>query len=119
MKLVRWMTLLACLACCGHVAAAEPSVAANELPRLAPTAPDKAIDTFEIKKGFKLELAAAEPLVTSPVAIACDERGRLFVVERRDYPDRRDDRTGRVRVLEDTKRDGVYDKATVYADGFS
>jgi putative membrane-bound dehydrogenase-like protein len=116
------LTLLLCILSCQTrlcISAAEPSVAANDLPRVPPTPPDKAIDTFEIKKGFKLELAAAEPLVTSPVAIAFDERGRLFVVEMRDYPDRRDDRMGRVRVLEDTDDDGVYDKATVYADGFS
>jgi putative membrane-bound dehydrogenase-like protein len=96
---------------------AEPSLEARDLTRVPPTEPARAIDTFEIKKGFKLELAACEPLVTSPVAIAFDERGRMFVVEMRDYPDRRDDRMGRVRVLEDTDGDGVYDKATVYADG--
>jgi putative membrane-bound dehydrogenase-like protein len=96
---------------------AEPALEAKDLPRVSPTEPAKAVDTFEIKKGFKLELAACEPLVASPVAIAFDERGRIFVVEMRDYPDRRDDRMGRVRVLEDTNGDGVYDKATVYADG--
>ena len=33
-----------------------------------------------------IELVAAEPEVTSPVAIAWDEDGRLFVAEMIDYP---------------------------------
>src|SRR5256885_2347667 len=60
--------------------------------------------------------AAAEPNVASPVAMCFDERGRLFVVEMRDYPDRREQRLGRIRLLEDTKGTGTYDKATIYAD---
>src|SRR5258708_2100566 len=111
--------LLLFIAMIGVCARAEPAVDAKDLPRVPPTEPAKALETFEIKKGFKLELAACEPQVTSPVAIAFDERGRLFVVEMRDYPDRRDDRMGRVRVLEDLDGDGVYEKATVYADGLA
>ena len=33
-----------------------------------------------------IELVAAEPEVTSPVAIAWDEDGRLYVAEMIDYP---------------------------------
>jgi len=36
-------------------------------------------------RGFKMELAAAEPNVVSPVAMAFDEDGRLYVVEMIDY----------------------------------
>ena len=35
-----------------------------------------------------IELVASEPEVASPVAIAWDEEGRLFVAEMLDYPDR-------------------------------
>src|SRR5258706_8630848 len=99
--------------------AAEPSVDSKALPRIPPTDPARAIDTFQIRKGLKLELAAAEPNVASPVAMCFDERGRLFVVEMRDYPDRREQHLGRIRLLEDTKGTGTYDKATIYADNLA
>src|SRR6185369_7090686 len=85
--------------------AAEPTVDPKDLPRIPPTAPDKALSTFRIKSGFRLELVAAEPLVVDPIAMSFDENGRLFVVEMRDYSERRDDRLGRIRMLEDTDGD--------------
>ena len=74
--------------------------------------------TFQIKQGFHLQLAAAEPLVVDPIEICFDENGRMFVVEMRDYSEMRDvtPHLGRIRMLEDTNGDGVFDKATVYAD---
>jgi putative membrane-bound dehydrogenase-like protein len=52
----------------------------------------------------------------SPVAVSFDENGRMFVVEMRDYSERRDERLGRIRMLEDTDGDGRFDKSTVFAD---
>ncbi|HEV8379357.1 MAG TPA: PVC-type heme-binding CxxCH protein, partial [Tepidisphaeraceae bacterium] len=95
---------------------AEPAVDSKDLPRMPPVQPEDAIKTFQIKEGFKIELAAAEPLVVDPVAMAFDEDGRLFVVEMRDYSERRDERLGRIRMLTDTDGDGKFDKATIYAD---
>ncbi len=96
----------------------EPEVSEKDLPRVSPTEPDKAVATFQIKKGFRLELVAAEPLVVDPIAMAFDEDGRLFVVEMRDYPERRNEtpHLGRIRMVEDTDGDGRFDKSTVYAD---
>jgi putative membrane-bound dehydrogenase-like protein len=96
--------------------AAEPRVDPNDLPRVPPTAPADAIKTFQIHKGLKIELVASEPLTESPVGICFDEDGRLFVVEMRGYPDRQEVKLGRIKLLEDTKGDGHYDKATIYAD---
>ena len=98
--------------------AAEPAVDPKDLPRIPATAPAEALKTFKVKKGFHLELAASEPLVVSPVAMAFDENGRLFVVEMIDYSERRDEtpHLGRIRLLEDTKGDGRFDKSTIYAD---
>src|SRR5437867_612661 len=45
-----------------------------------------------------IELAAAEPEVLSPVAIAFDGDGRLFVAEMLDYPNAQT--SGRIRLLE-------------------
>src|SRR5437588_179103 len=60
------------------ILAAEPEVSEKDLPRVPPTEPDKALATFQIKNGFRIELVAAEPLVVDPIALAFDENGRLF-----------------------------------------
>jgi putative membrane-bound dehydrogenase-like protein len=96
--------------------AAEPEVDPADLPRISPTPPEKALTTFRIKPGFKLELAAAEPNVMDPVALSFDENGRIYVVEMRDYSERRDEHLGRIRLLEDTDNDGVFEKSTVFAE---
>jgi hypothetical protein len=56
------------------------------LPRTSPMEPPEAIKSFRVLDGFRLDLLAAEPLITDPVAAAYDEDGRLFVVEMTDYP---------------------------------
>src|ERR1043166_4838175 len=95
---------------------AEPQVDPSQLPRVPPTESAKALATFRVKTGFHLELVAAEPLVVDPIALSFDENGRLYVVEMRDYSERRADRLGRIRLLEDTDGDGRFDKSTVFTD---
>src|ERR1041384_1608699 len=108
------LTALVALDC----AAAEPEVTEKDLPRVPPTEPDQALATFQIKSGFRLELVAAEPRVVDPIAMAFDEDGRLFVVEMRDYPERRNEtpHLGRIRMLEDNDGDGRFDRSTIYTD---
>jgi putative membrane-bound dehydrogenase-like protein len=98
--------------------AAEPALTAADLPRMPPVEPKDAPGTFQVKQGFHIELVASEPLVASPVALSFDERGRMFVVEMIDYSERRDEtpHLGRIRMLEDTNGDGIFDKSTVFAD---
>src|SRR5205085_4735985 len=67
------------------------------------------------RDGFRIELVASEPLVVDPVAMSFDENGRLYVVEMRDYSERRDEKLGRVKLLEDTNGDGRFNKATIFA----
>lgn len=114
--LVRWV-LLFLPALLASAAAAAPHVDSNELRRVPPTAPQDAVKTFQLHKGLKIELVASEPLIESPVGICFDEDGRLFVVEMRGYPDRQEEKLGRIKLLESTKGDGHYDKATIYASG--
>jgi putative membrane-bound dehydrogenase-like protein len=102
---------------CHGALAAEPVADPDALPRIPPVEPARALATFEVKRGFHLELVASEPLVVDPIAASFDEDGRLYVVEMRDYSERRDERLGRVRRLVDTDGDGRYDQSTVFVDG--
>src|SRR3989449_3066863 len=104
--------------CWAAAGPAGPPLEQKDLPRVPPVEATNVFKTFQIKKGFHLELVAAEPLVMDPIAMSFDENGRMFVVEMRDYSEMREvhPHLGRIRMLEDTNGDGVFDRATVYAD---
>jgi glucose/arabinose dehydrogenase len=91
-----------------------------EFPVLTPAV---AIKTFFMASGCRLELVASEPLIQDPIVIDWDREGRLWAVEMPGFvpdlkaPEPNMDPVGRVVVLEDTNRDGVMDKRTVFADG--
>lgn len=95
-----------------------PALKPEEMPRVPPLEATNALKSFAVKTGFQLEVVVAEPLILDPIDLCFDENGRLFVVEMRDYSEMRDvtPHLGRVRMLEDTDGDGVFDKATVYVD---
>ncbi len=115
----RFALVATCLLQVATLFAAPPELdPAKDLPRFPLVETKDAIATMQLKKGFRLEIAAAEPLVQSPVAMCFDENGRLFVCEMIDYSERRDERLGTIVMLEDTNDDGVYDKSTVFAKGF-
>jgi putative membrane-bound dehydrogenase-like protein len=99
------------------LAAEQRAADPKELPKFPPVAAQDALNTFQLKKGFRQELVAVEPLVTEPIALSFDEDGRLFVVEMNDFPDGDKQHPGQVKRLEDTDGDGRFDKATVFADG--
>ncbi|HLS27470.1 MAG TPA: PVC-type heme-binding CxxCH protein, partial [Opitutales bacterium] len=99
------------------VGAAVPEVDPEDLPRIPPTEPADALETFEIKDGFKIELVASEPIVVDPVAISFDENGQLYVIEMIDYSERRDETLGRVMLLRDTDGDGIFNESIVFAEG--
>ena len=92
--------------------------AAKDLPRYPAVEPKDAIATWQVKKGFHLELAANEPQVRSPIAVSYDEHGRMFVCEMIDYSEMRDvtPHLGRVSMLEDKDGDGHFETSTVFAD---
>jgi putative membrane-bound dehydrogenase-like protein len=81
-----------------------------------PYSPEDALGTFQIADGFRIEIFASEPLVTSPVAMEVDEQGRMFVVEMPGYP-LDTSGSGRVVVLNDSNGDGRPDRRTVFAEG--
>lgn len=85
-----------------------------------PKSPTAALKTIKVKPGFRVELVAAEPLVKDPVAFDWGPDGKLWVAEMADYPlgiDEKGTFGGRVRYLEDTDGDGVYDKSTLFLEG--
>jgi putative membrane-bound dehydrogenase-like protein len=104
---------------------------ALDFPSTPPVEPKNAAKTFHVLDGFEMQLIAAEPLVTDPVAIIYDADGRAYVCEMNDYPytdkathkpsqeNPTDAHIGKVRLLTDTNRDGTFDKATVFAEGLS
>ncbi len=113
---LRWLPFFVVVLLPSAALAVEPVAAPEALPRVPPTEPDRAAATFRIRPGFTAQLVAAEPQVMSPVALAFDEHRRAYVIEMRDYSERRPERLGRVRLLQDSHGDGRLDSATVFLD---
>src|SRR2546426_3195320 len=85
----------------------------------SPLSPKEALKHFQLAPGLRIELVACEPQIESPVAMAFDEDGKLWVVEMRDYPNgpaKGEKPAGRIRVLEDKDGDGFYETSTIFAD---
>ena len=85
----------------------------------SPVSPDQSLGHFKLAPGLQIELAAAEPEVIDPVAIAFDEDGKLWVVEMTDYPNGPEPGQppkSRIRVLEDRDGDGYYETSHVFVD---
>jgi putative membrane-bound dehydrogenase-like protein len=78
---------------------------------------------IQVPVEFDLQLFASEPDIVNPIAMAWDEKGRLFVIETIDYPNEVRDEEGvgkdRIKICEDTDGDGKADKFTVFADGLN
>src|SRR5258706_15844560 len=82
---------------------------ASELPHIPPKSPAESLEAFRIHPDFRIELAAAEPMLASPVALDFDEDGRLYIAEFTEFNQKASKRPqgrGRVRLLEDTDGDG-------------
>ncbi len=84
--------------------------------------PDQELKQFHLPPGFVAELVAAEPQIQKPMNIAFDARGRLWVTDTVEYPyPAPEGKVGRdtVKILEDTDRDGTFDKVTTFAEGLN
>ncbi|PSR57018.1 dehydrogenase [Adhaeribacter arboris] len=83
--------------------------------------PLEAINKMRVEPGFEVKLIAAEPLVSTPVALTFDEKARPWVVEMDGYmPDTigtgEDKPTGKIVILEDTNQDGTPDERRIFLD---
>jgi putative membrane-bound dehydrogenase-like protein len=116
------------LAAIGSVSSTQSASPSTPTSRPGPDRPAlsaaEALASFVVEPGYRVDLVASEPLVQSPVAIAFDERGRLYVVENRGYPDPLDgERTappqGVIALLTDSDGDGGYDTRADFATGLT
>lgn len=82
---------------------------------------EKAAAAMRLPDGFRVTVGAAEPDVQQPVAMAIDDRGRVWIAEAFEYPVRAKGDVGRDRILifEDTDGNGSLDKRTVFAEGLN
>ncbi|MGK0137867.1 MAG: putative membrane-bound dehydrogenase-like protein [Algoriphagus sp.] len=78
----------------------------------------KALSDFEVMDGFNIEIVAAEPLISDPVAMEIDENGDWYVAEMPGYPLDLT-KTGKIKKLIDTDGDGLPDKSEIFADSLT
>ena len=81
-----------------------------------PFTPLEAAKTMQVPKGFNVTLFAGEPDIKQPIAFCIDDRGRLWVAEANNYPDKNAGKKDRIIILDDTDGDGRHDKRIVFYD---
>jgi mono/diheme cytochrome c family protein len=83
--------------------------------------PEQSIGKMQIEDGFQIQLVASEPLVSTPVAMLFDDKARMWVVEMTGYMQDtlgtgEEIPNGKVVILEDKNKDGIYDDRKVVLD---
>lgn len=81
-----------------------------------PPSPAESLAAIQVPDGFRVSLFAAEPDVAQPIAINYDDRGRLWVAESFSYIEWKRNGKDRILIFEDSDKDGVFDKRTVFWD---
>ncbi len=86
-----------------------------------PLAPADAAAQWKLPEGMQATVFAAEPEVRQPIAMALDDRGRLWVAECYTYAEAKKGFDSalqdRIVILEDTDGDGKHDKRSVFIEG--
>jgi putative heme-binding domain-containing protein len=118
-----------------------------DLPQQAPAPalkPSESVSRFHVADDLEWEQVLAEPQIAQPVFLNFDERGRMWVVEYRQYPSpaglkmvSRDSvwravydkvppppphhfkGADRITIHEDSKGDGIFDRHKVFLDGLN
>ncbi|MFN9721187.1 MAG: PVC-type heme-binding CxxCH protein [Planctomycetota bacterium] len=75
---------------------------------------------LRVAEGYEVSLAVAPSLVARPIAVARDEKGRLYVTDSGGMSERAEkqleEKPHCIRRVEDSDNDGVYDTSTLFAD---
>ena len=92
----------------------------QDRPPNDPYTPAEALRRMTVPDGFTVDLIASEPAIVNPIAMTFDDRGRIWITESLEYP-RKEAGPGRdrIKILEDTKGTGQFDKVTVFAEGLN
>jgi putative heme-binding domain-containing protein len=121
-----------------RVSCAEPPASPG------PLSPSEALRQFQVADDLEVELVLSEPEISQPVFLNFDERGRMWVVEFRQYPQpaglrvvSRDDfwravydrvpeapprhvrGADRITIHEDTDGDGTFDRHKTFLEGLN
>lgn len=83
--------------------------------------PQISLEDYKVEEGFELEMVASEPLLTAPVAIDFDTKGRIWVAEMAGFMvnlegDDEDLPSGSIKILEDLDNDGIIDHSKTFLD---
>ena len=83
--------------------------------------PQISLEDYRVEEGFELEMVASEPLLTAPVAIDFDTKGRIWVAEMAGFMvnlegDDEDLPSGSIKILEDLDNDGIIDHSKTFLD---
>lgn len=106
--------------------------------------PAESLKKTKVFDDLEVDIVLAEPLIAQPLQMSWDERGRLWVVEYRQYPfpaglkmlsrdkyyratydkippppPNHDRGRDRISIHEDTNGDGAYDKHSIFVDGLN
>ena len=97
-----------------------PKLINTENPEAKLTTAADALAGMKLPDGFRISLFASEPDINQPIALATDDRGRLWVAENYTYAQREtnfdNNMRDRVVILEDNDDDGKFDKRTEFWD---
>ncbi len=91
----------------------------HEVPAFIPEPNvEEEIAAFNIADGYEINLFAADPMIANPININWDTKGRAWVATSSTYPHivPGKEPNDKIIILEDTDRDGIADKHTVFAE---
>ena len=119
MKIVKYITLFLFIFSCSSENV--DFIPYSELEGSPILSPEKALQTFEIEKGFQIELVASEPLIHDPVAMEFDSEGNIWVIEMMGYMPNLDGTmedvpNGSIKKLKDLDGDGTPDESITIID---
>lgn len=108
-----------------HDSSPAPLAAKSEPPAVVTQklglTPQQALAQMRLPPGFSVQLCASEPEIKQPIAMAIDDRGRLWVAEAYEYPVRAAEGQGKDQILvfTDHDGDGKFDERKVFAQGLN